>query len=163
MILREALSTDLPPLTQLAERAWSALSIPYDPSAVLPRLSTLPPSFRTIVLYDGPALSAALVAQPSETPYGPGFEILAFLVEQNHPRRLDLLDALSLYALTLALSERRPGVISCRLRSVPGPVYGRDWLAMPTLEDPATILQIGNAPDMIAAIIARHPQWAPSL
>ena len=159
MILREATATDLPPLHALATKVWTQLAIPFDTN--VDRFRRLRGTgFRIIVLYDADQLVVALIASPLETDRGPGFEINAFVVDQDLQDKTTLLDALSLYAMNIALSEGRAAVVSRRPRSIAGAVYGRDKLGMDTtLSHANTIHQIGHAPDMMARILARHPEW----
>ena len=159
MILREATRDDLQPLLALCKKAWTRLGIPFDTN--IDRLRQLREQrFRIIVLYDADAILAALIAYPIATDRGPGFEIKAFLVDQDLHDKTTLLDALSLYAMNIALAEGRAVVLSRRPRRTRGTVYGRDKLGMDTaLSDANTIHQIGHAPDMMQHILDRHPQW----
>lgn len=162
-MLREATTDDLRPLHDLAVKVWAQLGIPYDTS--LDRFSDLKAhGSRIVVLYDSADLVAALTAHPLETDRGPGFEIKAFVVDQDHPDRLKLLDALSLYALNIGLSAGRGIVVSRRDRRIRGVVYGRDHLGMDAAQgDGSYITQWGNAPDMMKRILDRRPEWRTSL
>ncbi len=159
MILREATDDDLPPLHDLARKVWTQLDIPFDTS--LERFRALQRGrFRIIVLWDGKAMPAALIAHPIETDRGPGMEIATFVVDQERPDKLNLLDALSLYAMNIAASEGRYIVVSIRPRRTKGTVYGRDRLGMETLPTHSDqVHQIGHSAGMMAHILARRPEW----
>ncbi len=169
MILREATADDLSPLLALCRKVWTQLAIPFDTS--LDRFRALQPhGFRIVVLYDSPPASggtadlvAALTAHPVETDRGPGFEIKSFVVDQDRPDRVELLDALSLYSCNIALSGGRHVVLSRRDKRIPGTVYGRDLLDMETQDHDAYILQIGDAQAIIERIFQRRPEWRTSL
>ena len=158
MILREATEADLRALHDLAVKVWRQLDIPFDTS--LARFRDLRRSARIVVLYDADAMLAALVASSIATDRGPGFEIKTFVVDQTLKDKTTLLDALSLYALNVAVSEGRHAVISRRPRRIHGTVYGRDKLGMDgTQDDDAYIHQVGNASDMMKRILDRHSEW----
>lgn len=158
MILREATDADLHPLHDLAVKVWRLLHIPFDTN--IDRFRSLRQQrFRIVVLYDANTMLAALIAHPLETDRGPGYQIKAFIVDQALKDKTTALDILSLYALNIAMSEGRPIVISHRPRSIAGPVYGPDKLGMEAQEDNTHIHQFGRAPDMMARILNRHPEW----
>lgn len=167
--LREAVPDDLPPLLRLCEKAWAQLGVPFDTS--LARFRSLSAhGFRIVVLYDSPPASdgaadlvAALTAHALETDRGPGFEIKAFVVDQDRPNRVELLDALSLYSCNLALSEGCHVVLSRHDKRISGTVYGRDLLGMEAQDHDAYILQIGDAQSIIERIFERRPEWRTSL
>jgi hypothetical protein len=158
VIVREATDADLRPLHDLAVKVWAQLGIPYETS--LDRFRALKRHSRILVLWHEDKLLASLIAHPIETDRGPGFEIKAFVVDQDQPDRLKLLDALSLYAMNIGLSEGRGIVVSRRDRRIRGIVYGRDQLGMDATQgDDAYIHQVGHAKDMMARILERHPEW----
>ena len=158
MILREATAADLPPLLALCKKVWTQLSVPYDTS--LDRFRRLlSQRFRIVVLYDGEKMLATLIAHPLETDHGPAFEIHAFVVDQTLKDKTRLLDALSLYALNIAMTEGRRIVLSHRPKAITGPTYGPDKLGMTTHDDGTHIHQAGHAPDMMHRILDRHPEW----
>lgn len=159
MILREATTDDLRPLHDLAVKVWRQLEIPFDTS--LDRFRHLKDGgFRIIVLWHEGEMAAALMAYPLETDRGPAYEIKAFVVDQTLKDKTTLLDALSLFALNIAVSEGRHVVVSRRPRRIAGAVYGRDKLGMDaSMGDDAYIHQAGHAPDMMRRILDRHPEW----
>ncbi len=159
LTLREATDADLRPFHALAIKVWSQLGVAFDPDfARFRRIRD--GRHRIVVLWQDDQLVAALVAIPIATDRGPGFEIKAFVVDQDLQDKTTLLDALSLYAMNIALAEGRTIVVSHRPRRIAGTVYGRDKLGMDTTRgDDAYIHQIGYAPDMMARIFQRHPEW----
>ena len=159
LILREATEKDLPPLITLLNKVWAQLDVPFKADLKsIRRLSKR--GLRVVVLWLDGEMVAALGAHHVETDRGPGFKVIPFVVDQNRPDRLKLLDAISLYALNIGQSEGRSIVASESDKRVPGGVYGRDFLAMDAHDDGVGhIQQIGYAPDMMARILERHPEW----
>jgi hypothetical protein len=102
---------------------------------------------------------AALCALALETDRGPGYEIITFVVDQDRPDKIKLLDAISIYACNIAMSEGRPVVVSRRDKRIQAAVYGRDTLKMETREEPWEITQLGGAQAIIKNILDRRPEW----
>ena len=158
MILREATDADLRPLLALCKKVWTQLNIPHDTS--VDRFRGLQRQrFRIVVLWDADAMVAALIAHPLETDRGPAYEIKAFVADPDHPDRLRLIDALSLYALNIAMSEGRRIVVSSRIKGLAATFYGRDLLGMAMTDRGFDLHQVGHAPDMMRRILGRHPEW----
>jgi hypothetical protein len=158
VIIREATDADIRPLHDLAVKAWTQLAIPFDTN--IDRLRRLQQQrFRIIVLYDGSEIVAALTAHPLETDRGPGYTVAMFVVDQERPDRMTLLDAIAMYACNIAMSEGRRIVVSEWSKATPGVRYGRDILAFQTQDMFDHVRQTGDAQAVIANILRRHPEW----
>ncbi|KKN47447.1 hypothetical protein LCGC14_0662870 [marine sediment metagenome] len=159
VIFRETTDADLKPLYDLCRKVWTQLGIPFDTS--IDRFRDLKDTgFRIVVLYVGTDLQAALIAYPLETVQGKGYEIKTFVVNQDLQDKTRLLDALSLYAMNIGVSEGRRVVVSHHIKGVKGASYTRDMLGMDTSQgNDAYIYQIGHAPDMMRHILDRRPEW----
>ena len=170
MILREAKATDdLLPLLNLAKASWSAGGFPYreqmDGDARGERFRAMVRSrSRIILLYEGERLLAALGAHPLETDRGQGYEVTVFVVDPtlSADKRLELLDAASLQACNIALSEGRRVVMSRPFNAEGRTLYGSDKVGM-TYGAGYDGQQWGDALTINAAILERHPEWARSL
>jgi hypothetical protein len=159
IILREATGDDLLPLARLCHLAWTAGGITYDTTDVRDRFDRLRvQGTRIIVLYDGNAMLAALTAYPIDTPQGPGHAVDTFVVHPDAPDKLLLLDALTLYACNIAMSERRPIVTSRRPKTATT-TYGITQVGMDAQDKGGETLQTGAADVIIARILERRPQW----
>lgn len=162
LIIREARKDDVKPLVAFCNKVWTQLGMPWE--ATLDRVLRMQEQeFRTIVLYDGKGMVAALTAHPIETDRGPGYEVPMFAVDQERPDRLKLLDAISMYACNVAMSEGRRVVSSPSLKAVPGPAYGKEFVGMESEDMGDSYRQTGDARDIIKAILARRPEWRTSL
>lgn len=159
MIVREATEKDLKPLTALCKKVWTHLAISFDTSIDRFR-HLLSQRFRIVVLYDGKKMIAAIIAHPLETDRGAAYQIHGFIIDQTLRGKTALLDALSLYALNIAMSEGRSIVVSHRPKAIAGSLYGPDKLGMEAQEDDDHVHQFGHAPDMMARIFDRHPEWS---
>lgn len=158
MILREATGADFRPLVILCKKVWTQLVVPFEVD--FKRLHRLrKQGFRFIVLWQDGELLAALGAHHAETDRGSAFIVSPFIVDLARPDRLKLLDALSLYAMNIGLSEGRSVVVSMSDKRVPGGVYGRDFLGMDAQDWGAHIYQIGHGSDMMKRILKRNPKW----
>lgn len=158
VILREATEADLRPLHDLAVKAWRQLKIPVDTN--IDRFRRLRDTgYRIIVLYDAGQLLAALIAHPLETDRGPGYTVAMLVVDHERPDRMTLLDAISMYACNIALSEGRTVVVSEWSKTTPGVRYGRDILSFDTEDAFERVRQTGDAQAVVANILGRHPQW----
>lgn len=169
MILREATADDLRPLLALCKKAWTHLRIPFDSD--IDHLRVLKPrGARVVVAYDslpadrrGSRLLAALAAHPIDTADGPGYQIYLYVTDHDAPDPTLALDAVSLYACTLANAESRHVITSLRPKAMTPTIYGRDALGMDALDHGANNLLIGDSRTIAATILRRRPQWAPSL
>jgi hypothetical protein len=149
---------DLRPLHALAVKVWGQLGIPVNTSVARFR-ALREQRFRIVVLWDGDALPAALIAHPIEAVRGPGYEIKAFIVDQARADKIKLLDAISMYACNIAAAEGRRVVVSARPKAVTGVVYGRDVLRMHADDRPTEVYQTGDAQAIIKNILDRRPEW----
>ncbi len=159
VIVREATDADLEPLLALCKREWTRLGTPY--TIDIDRLRRFQEQrFRIMVLYDGKEMVAAIMAHPRETDRGPGHTVDILVVLHKRPDRMALMDAISMYACNIAVSESRRVVFSVWRKTTPGVRYGRDLLDFDTDDQLGDVQQTGDAQAVIANILSRHPEWS---
>ncbi len=165
VIVREATDADLKPLEAFCRKAWDQLGTTYVADFGVARLAKMAEGGRRyFVLFDNAALVAALSGRAMKTDHGSGYEIGLFVADPKRSDRLALLDALSLYALKVAVSEGVEVIHTRRDKRMSGPVYGRDRAGMDAEhESTGHLFQVGEPKAMIAAILKRNPEWAQSL
>ncbi len=156
MILREATPDDLRPLLRLAKKAWTRLGVPFDTD--IDRFRKWADQVRIVVLYDAGRLAAALGGRPFDTEHGPGFEVVLFVVDPDAADKIKLLDAVSLYARNIAVSEGRYAVLSRSYNLTPT-LYGRDTLRMDAVDARSRVEQTGDARTLAHRILERRPEW----
>jgi hypothetical protein len=162
VILREATPDDLRPLMALCKKAWTQLGIRHD--TTIDAFRDLHRQARLVVLYEGRDLLAGLGALRIDTADGPGFEVILLVVDQDHLDRLQLLDAISLFAANVARSEGARIVLSRRRRGLAAARYGRDFVGMTNIAGPTDdIRQVGDTDTIIQRIFERRPEWRTSL
>ena len=164
VIIREAEHADLEPLAALTRKVLAQQNVlaDYDPTEAR-FAAAKEQGFRLVVLFDERGLLAALVASPLQTDRGLAFEIKLFAIDRSRAERLDLADALALWAMNVAQSEGYRVVVSRRRKDVAGTVYGRDVLDMETYDGGGEWVMWGTMTELIKSIYERHPEWARSL
>lgn len=162
MILREAIKDDLPAVVTLCRRTWMAIGLPHD--ITVARLEGRLPRLRLVVLYEGKDLLAVLGAVPGSFEGRPAFSAGLLAVDQKRKDKLDILDAIVLYGLNIALAEGRAAIVSRRDKRTTSAPYGVDLLGMAVSGDATTDYhQEGAAQEMAELILKRHPEWLTSL
>lgn len=159
MILRELVERDVPAMVELCGREWVRLGVSAGASADRFRDMIAHQRYRIVGALEGGQLVAVLVAHPIKTDQGPGYTVRALVVDHVHPDTLLLLDAVALYACSLALSEGRRVVVSEWSPRTPGIRYGRDVLGFETVREYGRVRQTGDAQAVVRSILGRRPEW----
>ncbi len=162
VIVREATDADLPDFSALADSELSNLSLSRDGITVpllRPRLRE--DRWRFAVALEEGEIRAIMAGVKIETAeWGPGFQITLLLADTSHPDWLTALDTVAMWLANRAQAEGRSFMFG-----VQKPSQARRYRRLynlttePTRSDETSTFQWGWAHEMIATVLARHPEW----